>query len=392
MKNALLFALTLVTTSLSAQNWTRVSDILAGVHHPVTFGIGNYGYSATGSNFSGAPTKAFYKYDPSSDLWTIMSDFPGTARSFAIGTVYDSKGYLGFGASQFSYLNDLWSYDPVADNWTQLASCPCAGRRHPSFIAVDSAIYVGLGDGQAGNLKDWWKYSIPNDSWTSLPDLPGLPRHHPFHFSVNGQVYAGLGHGSSGIYADWYKLDVSNDTWTAMQNFPGEARVAGTQINHADKGYVLSGDGDDHGTMLTGQFWEYEHSTDSWTQLTAHPGYSRWAPGSFLVNDTLYFFGGLNRRTNTLEISMYAYPMTSTVGLEESEQHLNLYPNPASDWVRIESNHSFDQFRLINAQGQMIMEEKASKQLDLSGLSPGIYFLQVIRAGQTIGQQKLLKQ
>lgn len=386
----MIFALAFGT--LSAQSWTQMGDILSGVHHPVTFGIGDYGYSVTGSNFTNSPTKGFYKYDPSSDQWSILTDFPGTARSFAIGTVYDSKGYLGFGASQFSYLNDLWRYDPATDNWTQLASCPCAGRRHPSFIAVDSAIYVGLGDGQAGNLKDWWKYDIPSNSWTQLPDLPGLPRHHPFHFTVNGQVYAGLGHGNNSIYADWYKLDVSTDTWTPMQNFPGEARVAGTQINHAGKGYVLSGDGDNHSTMLTGQFWEYEHSTDTWTQLTPHPGYSRWAPGSFIVKDTLYFFGGLNRRSGNLEISMYSYPMASTVGIEEVNQEFDLYPNPAGDWVRIESETTFDQLVLTNAQGQVVLERSATDQVDIHGLSPGIYQLEILKNGQRIGHRKLLKQ
>ena len=31
--------------------------------------------------------------------------------------------------------------------------------------------------------------------------------------------------------------------------------------------------------MPTGEMWEYDPDGDKWTELPAHPGKSRWAPG-----------------------------------------------------------------------------------------------------------------
>ena len=382
-----------ILSPLQAQQWTKMANIPQGRHHPVTWGINGVGYMVTGTNAQNNPTKTFYTYNPQTDRWNYEGLFPGTERSFAIGTVYKGKGYLGFGASQTRYLNDLWEYDPATDSWNQLASCPCAGRRHPSFVASNDAIYVGLGDGAQGNYDDWWKYDMKADSWRSIPDLPGAGRHHPFQFVVNGQVYAGMGHAGQVIFDDWYRLDTATDTWTQMDDFPGEARVAGTQFNHAQQGYVLSGDGDNHSYMSTGEFWRYNDSTDTWTQLTAHPGVSRWAPGSFVLNDEVYLIGGLNRQTRSLASSIYKYPLPSTVSLKETPQEpFTLYPNPTQGSMTIQAEREFDALTLINSTGVKVFQKKGTfTKVDLGSLSPGIYLAQLRYQGTLLGQQRILK-
>jgi N-acetylneuraminic acid mutarotase len=392
MKRTLLILLSLCFTAVYAQSWTQVADIPSARHHPVTWGIDGIGYMVTGTNFANNPTRNFYRYNPTSDSWANMGLFPGTGRSFAIGTVYEGKGYLGFGATLTNYLDDLWQYDPVADTWTELASCPCAGRRHPAFIAVNDAIYVGLGDGGAGNLDDWWKYDMTTDSWSQLPDLPGAGRHHPFQFTVNGQVYAGMGHAGQTIFRDWYRLDPATDTWTTQTDFSGEARVAGTQFNHANEGYVLSGDGDNHSTMATGEFWVYDDANDSWTQLTSHPGVSRWAPGSFVVNDEVYIIGGLNRQASSLSQEVYKYPLPSTVGVNELEKtEIGLFPNPTNSTLNIKTKLQFDAVQVINVAGQIVLNTGSTKSLDVSVLPLGIYQIQITKDGQILGQQRFLK-
>jgi hypothetical protein len=85
-----------------------------------------------------------YQYTPELDRWSRLGRFPGNARSFAIGVTYNGLGYIGFGANELGYLNDLWSYDPETRAWNQLASCACTGRRHPAMLALNNKIYVGL--------------------------------------------------------------------------------------------------------------------------------------------------------------------------------------------------------------------------------------------------------
>lgn len=77
-----------------------------------------------------------------------------------------------------------------------------------------------------------------------------------------------------------------------MSNFPSEGRVAGTQFSYNCKGYILSGDGDDHRSLDSGEFWEYDPSNDTWTQLSSHPGDAIWAPGSFVIGREVFFMLG----------------------------------------------------------------------------------------------------
>ena len=322
-----------------SQTWNQVASMPIGKHHPVTFSLDGKGFAITGSNTLNAPTDDVFQYDPSTNQWSELNSFPGTDRSFAIGQAYNGKGYLGFGLSNFSYLNDIWEYDPASDTWSQLTTCECSGRRHPAFIIKDDKIYVGLGDDFSGDLDDWHIYDMITDTWTQVDDIPGDGRHHPFMFSAGDHVYAGMGHSGQTIYGDWHKFNIETDTWETMQDFPGEHRVAGTQFGHQGKGYVLSGDGSNHSFMPTGEFWEYDPQTDVWTELDPHPGVSRWAPGSFVINGAVYFLAGQNRQTDEVLNDTWTYQLTAPSSVTElgDSQSVQIYPNPTSDVLNVQT-------------------------------------------------------
>ena len=83
--------------------------------------------------------------------------------------------------------------------------------------------------------------------------------------------------------------------------------MAGTQFTNNGKGYVLHGEGEDHDLMDDGEFWEYDPSTDSWQQLTSVPGGSRWAPGTFVVDNTVYTVAGSTLNNYFAEYFSYFY-------------------------------------------------------------------------------------
>merc|ERR1739848_315018 len=239
------------------------------------------------------------------------------------------------------YLNDLWRYDMVNGAWKELASCPCFGRRHPAMVAIPGKIYVGLGDGYNStanawqNFADFREYDMASDKWTHVDDLPAIGRHHPFYFEVNGQVYAGMGH-SSERYGerDWYRLEnESPPRWTKMRDFvsysgtdnlrgymgmvTSEGRVAGTQGSVCGLGFALSGDGDNHSTMNEGEFHVYNGKYDIWTALEPHPGYSRWAPGSFVIGEKVYFTSGVNRKRGEVYGDLWCMDLFDVCAFED---------------------------------------------------------------------------
>lgn len=376
MKKILFTVFSLLSVSAFSQSWVQQANAPVGRHHPISFSLNGKGYAVTGTLPNNLPTDDVYQYDPVTDAWTTLPSFPGTARSFGIGTAASNgKAYLGFGATTTQYLRDFWSLD-ANGTWTQLASCDCSGRRHPAMIAIGDRIYVGLGDGATGDLRDWWMYSIPDDNWTQITSLPGPARHHPFMFNAGGEVFAGLGHSGNVIYRDWYKLDTATNTWSAMNLFPGEGRVAGTQFGLNGFGFILSGDGDDHSYMATGEMWRYDPATDSWTALTAHPGQSRWAPGSFVINNEVYFFGGLNRLTTQFPLDLWKFDLQgATTNIdEEALTNTYVYPNPASDLLLWQNDESVTRIKLFNALGQQVIDTPSSSQkIDTYNLQSGLY-------------------
>jgi N-acetylneuraminic acid mutarotase len=390
-KHILLYALLLSFNFLLAQAWETVAPLPGGSsdarHHPVTFSVDGYGYLLTGS-VNGAPGRDFMRYEAATDTWETLPDFPGPARSFAYGTARGTKAYVGFGGFNGISLNDLWEYDTETEEWTELADCPCATRFHPAFVQLDDKIYVGMGNNQA-NLKDWWEYDITTDTWTRKDDLPGPSRHHPFYFGIGDIAYVGFGHGNSiggnvQIYNDFYQFDPATDEWTQLNDFPGEARVAGTQFDYKGKGYVLSGDGDNHNYMEEGEFWEYDPLVDEWEQLPPHPGNSRWAPGNFVIDNYVYFMCGLS--TVRLENDMMRYelePLTTSTGDGFAAAPIAVFPNPATSVISFtEDIAQFSEVRLVDGFGKVIQRVN-SNQIDVEVLPAGMYYLQFFKNERT---------
>lgn len=369
------------------REWEEIEDMPSNRHHPVTFTIDSFGYAATGWNSFVGPTDDFYRYDPKKDEWETLPDFPGAIRSFGIGFSYKGKGYLGFGANLTTYLNDIWEYDAATESWVFVTSCPCSGRRHPALLILDNMLYVGLGDDATGDLRDWWRYDMVEDDWDQMDNLPALARHHPFQFVADSQLFVGFGHGGPIIYRDWYTFDTEDEEWVTLDDFMDEARVAGTQFSHDSFGYVLSGDGSDHSFMQEGEFWQYNPRDDDWTEMPPHPGISIWAPGSFVIEDTIYLFGGENRQTGNIQDEGWKFQLKDTPppplgNTEPPSEYLRLYPNPVGSELWIDASFGIVSIEVFDLSGNKVMHEMGNtKSLQVSNLDAGAYIAVVSKEG-----------
>ena len=373
---------------VQAQDWVEVTSLpnaFNETHHSFAFSFDDMGYIVAGNSDSGMRDD-FYQYDPVNDSWTELTPFPGAARGFAIGDTWDGKAYFGFGYDGTSLLNDLWVFDPSNMSWTELASCPCAERTHPAMIAHNGKVFVGLGGGGSlGNLKDWWEYDIASNTWSQKDDLPSLGRHHPYQFGIGDYVYTGFGHGD-GIFNDWFGYDIAGETWTQVATLPAEGRVAGTQFSYDGLGYVLSGDGDDHGSMNTGEFWAYDPVTDTWDELPSHPEGSRWAPASFIINGEVYIINGTSFSQYVTQIYKFDLnPVLSTHELTNSS--IRIYPNPAIDIINIDVPKNLNyEANLHDLNGRLISSMTNKSVIEIQNVPHGIYLIEItdLDTGQKI--------
>jgi hypothetical protein len=381
MKTISIFLFLALFSNVFSQWTPRTYIPLSGRNHPVTFSINGTGYLLTG----GSDAPPFYysdmaKYNPASDSWTLLPDFPGGARSFSYGVAANGFGYVGFGATNNTFFADWYRFDPVSETWTTLASCPCTPRTHPAMVATTNKIYVGLGGSAGGDLKDWWEYDIQNDSWTQRTDFPASRRHHPYYFGIGDAVYVGLGHHQADIFDDLYRYDANTDTWTQMASLPAEGRVAGTQFSYNGKGYILSGEGEDHNNLDTGEFWQYDPEFDSWLELPPHPGIARWAPGSFVIGDSVFLIAGQTEDVQPDERDVWMLNFNAIASTNElsNVSSLRVYPNPTNDKLYIDSPVEAEQVQVTNLLGEVLLTVENSKQLSVAQLPAGVYMLNLI--------------
>jgi len=113
--------------------WTKLNDVGMGKRErAVGFSIGSLGYLCGGIDTAEVSHKDLWAYDPQTDAWTQKSDLPGSARRDAISFVIDSYAYVGSGMDSVSgpvgtILKDFWRFNPTTNVWSAAADFPGSG-------------------------------------------------------------------------------------------------------------------------------------------------------------------------------------------------------------------------------------------------------------------------
>lgn len=384
----------LILDNTYTQSWTERKSLPAGAlarNHPVTFTLDGKGYVATGNTVNNSDVfKDVWRYDPVSNDWEELDVFPGEARGYSYGIAYEGKGYLGFGLARSGHLKDLWEFDPSTEKWTQLPNCPCVGRTHPALVAHQGKIYVGAGGGQMGDLKDWWAYDLKSQTWSQKDSFPGFKRHHPFFFEVGEYIYVGFGHSGPFIFKNMFRYDPKLDKWQEVASLPSQGRVAGTQFTYKGKGYLLSGQGEDHQNLKTGEFWAYTPETDSWAALPPHPGSGRWAPGSFLIDGKIYLTSGTPDGGDVKDL--WSFDLDLLAGTKNAlVKEFNLFPNPANDHIILDTKAEGSlSVSIYNVFGQRVLNTQTTdRKISVNHLPEGVYTVHLGLEG-TIESSKFL--
>jgi N-acetylneuraminic acid mutarotase len=150
--------------------WTQKADFpgtgkflptIFQINDKIYFGLGGI----AGNTFTSS--KDFWEYDTQNDSWTQKSDFPGSARGYAIGYSLNNKGYLCAGllgilnnGNTLSLEKDLWEYIPSSDSWEKLQDIPSSARSMCIGFAIGNDLYIGAGTNSSNqNLTDFWKFT-----------------------------------------------------------------------------------------------------------------------------------------------------------------------------------------------------------------------------------------
>lgn len=231
----------------------------------------------------------------SQNSWEKKTSFVASKRARSVAFTIGGRGYLATGEDTLDVeKNDLWEYDPGSDSWTQKASLPAAGRRDAVGFSIGTKGYVGTGidasEAFLGNkLKDFWEYSPVTNTWVQKANFPGASNSGIYFatgFAVNGKGYICCGKIGSSYYSqEMWEFNPSTNAWTQKANFPGGVRYGLSSFVLNNKAYV--GLGTDENWFMN-DLWEYNPATNSWQQKANFPGSARSFATAFALGPKGY--------------------------------------------------------------------------------------------------------
>lgn len=270
----------------------------------VSFVIGSKGYIGTGSTSETiSRVKDFWSYDATAKIWSQVAEFAGTGRQEAVAFVVADKAYVGTGydgntALDNGYKKDFYQYDPATNKWKAVADFPIVRNTASAFTLGDKG-YVGLGYNASNYFQDFYQYDPATDKWTEVATFTGGKRRGANAFTIGGKAYVGFGLNNSAVSTkDLYQFDPAGNggkgAWIKMEdsNTDLNARAFGFTLVMNEKAYIVGGTG-------LSDVWEYTPGTNTWVSVAPFLGGSRSYAAGFSLGNIGYLGTGIGGAVNS---------------------------------------------------------------------------------------------
>jgi N-acetylneuraminic acid mutarotase len=184
--------------------------------------------------------------------------------------------------------------------WAKKANLPTGANDAANAFAINGKVYFG---GGSSTTKGFYEYDPATNKWTRKADIPAkIVRAFSVSFAIDSKGYVATGQSdnSSGDFAksqatvtnDLWEYDPSSNAWTQKASLPGKPRDGAMAFVIGDKAYV--GGGVDSTSNYVGDFYQYDPSSDKWTPKASLPTGPIGFPFGFAVGGKGYMVGGGN--------------------------------------------------------------------------------------------------
>ena len=245
--------------------WTQLADMpdaAVARHSAASFALNGKGYITTGALREAPDCLAdTWEYDPTSNTWKQMDDYPGGARYGALAFAIDGYGWVGTGYND-NTLKDFYRFDPNAatgSQWQIHNGFPGLKRYYGTAFVINDEAYICCGINNDTNVEDFWKFD--GSAWTQLRDIANnsdddydddynIARRETVSFVIDGKGYIATGY-SGGVTSDYWVYDPATDLWSGDSDddftplteatYGGSSRSAACSFSTGTRGFVLLG-------------------------------------------------------------------------------------------------------------------------------------------------------
>ncbi len=379
-----LLAFVFIGLSTSAQGvWTQKANYAGGARAGCfAFSIDSFGYMGGGNLQTD-----FWRYNPTTNAWTQKADMTDGLTN-AVAFVINGIAYVALGNGiSTNYQQHTYAYNPTTNVWTLKATFPAHGQYSASCFAIGNYGYTGLGNpsgGASGPFDNgWYRYNPTTDVWDTVASFPGAARWATSGFTDGTNGYVGLGVDNSLTepnYNDWWQYNPTTNTWTQKSNIPGTRRFycAGFVIN--GKIYVGAGQIHDFSNLPSDTMFKYSPGTDTWSSIANYAGGLRFAAKGFAIGAYGYMGTGNDDTNDHNDFWQYT---PQDVGIDEASAspEITIYPNPASTVLTIhQATNTPHQLVITDVLGKEVyceMSNGLETNISVSSWKAGIYFYEL---------------
>lgn len=157
-------------------------------------------------------------------------------------------------------------------------------KKYSYFVYIFSFLILGL--------TSMLTQAQTSESWVEKGNFAGLARRGAASFTIGNKGYTGTGFVTYRL-KDFWEYDATSDTWSQKADFGGSTRYYAVGFAIENKGYIATGDDGNaaHGGA-TSDIWEYDPSSNSWTQKSQFPGVPRFGSVGFSIGTKGYIGTG----------------------------------------------------------------------------------------------------
>jgi len=149
-------------------------------------------------------------------------------------------------------------------------------------------------------------------AWVQKAPFGGTAKHRCTAFAIGNKGYIGGGHINSITsitFKDYWQYDPSTNSWSQIADFGGGYRYHSTAFGIGNYGYV--GLGEDDNSEYKNDFWKYIPLINTWVQVANFPGEARRGSCAFVINNLGYV--GTGQSESGYKNDFYFYdPITNT--------------------------------------------------------------------------------